>query len=192
LFTCHDDRGSMGVAVRAGTLSDVRALVRMHAECSPATVEKRYLSPMPVLGARLAARLLCPVDGFSLVSERGQDIVGITTVAPYDDEPTMAEVGQLVADRCQRQGIGTALLLAATRDATRRAFHQLVLTVHPDNRAVLNMVNAAGLRANVGTRDGLTHVTISLRRSPAATSPRAGGAAPRDARLHSTEASANN
>jgi RimJ/RimL family protein N-acetyltransferase len=182
----------MGAAVRTGTLNDVRALVRMHAECSPATIERRYLSPMPVLGPRLAARLLCPPHGFSLVSVREQDIVAITTVAPFDEDPTTAEVGQLVADRWQRQGIGTALLLAATREAVRMSFRQLVLTVHPDNRAVLNMVNAAGLRARVTTRDGLTQVLISLPYASAPPVTRARGATPSEARLHSTEASANN
>ncbi len=183
----------MGVATRLGTINDVRALVRMHAECSPATIEQRYLSPMAVLGVGLAARLLCPEGGFSLLTERGEDLVGIATVAPFDDDPSSgAEVGQLVVDRCQRQGLGTALLNAATREATRRALAQLVLTVRPSNRAVLNMVNAAGLRARVSTHDGFTQVVISLvppRGGPAARSavPTPGGAG-----LHSTGASANN
>jgi GNAT superfamily N-acetyltransferase len=48
-----------------------------------------------------------------------------------------AEVGQLVADRYQWQGIGTAMLAAASREASRLGFAALVLAVHPDNRAVL-------------------------------------------------------
>ena len=57
-----------------------------------------------------------------------------------------ADVGLLVADEFQGQGIGTALLLAAAREAARRDFAELVLTVHPDNPAVLPMVHATGLR----------------------------------------------
>jgi GNAT superfamily N-acetyltransferase len=42
-------------------------------------------------------------------------------VAPDDDDSAgAAEVGQLVADAYQRQGIGTALLVAAAREAYRR------------------------------------------------------------------------
>jgi ribosomal protein S18 acetylase RimI-like enzyme len=154
----------MGAVIRLGTLNDVRALVRMHAECSPAAVERRYMSPMPVLSTSFAVRLLCPVGGFSLVTDRFHEMAGIVTVAPDVDDDTAktAEVGELVADRYQRQGIGTALLGAAARDATRRGFTALVLAVHPDNRAVLPMVNAAGLRARINTQHGLTKVVIPL------------------------------
>jgi ribosomal protein S18 acetylase RimI-like enzyme len=182
----------MGVAIRAGTLSDIRALVRMHAECSPETIERRYLSPMPVLGPRLAARLLSPVDGFSLLGERAHQVVGISTVARYDDDPSTGEVGLLVVDPCQRQGVGTALLMSAAREAARRSFGALLLTVHPHNRAVLSMVNATGLRAHVSTHDGFTQVAVSLGRSAPSPVGRAPGATPSRARLHSTEPSANN
>jgi GNAT superfamily N-acetyltransferase len=154
----------MGEVIRVGTSSDVRALIRMHADCSTTTIERRYLSALPVLSARFAARLLCPVGGFSLVTERDHRLVAIATVAPdvHDGDQGIAEVGQLVADRYQRQGIGTAMLAAASREASRRGFAALVLAVHPDNRAVLPMVNAAGLRARISTRDGLTRVLIPL------------------------------
>jgi GNAT superfamily N-acetyltransferase len=139
----------------------------MHAECSPAAVEQRYLSPMPVLGARFAAKLLCPPGGFSLVAERDHRVVGVTTVAPYDDDDAAgaAEVGQLVCDAYQRQGVGTALLVAAAREAYRWGFTALQLAVSPANRAVLPMVNAAGFRARISTSDGLTRVEIPLVRA---------------------------
>jgi ribosomal protein S18 acetylase RimI-like enzyme len=122
------------------------------------------MSPMPVLSTSFAGRLLCPFGGFSLVTDRGHEMAGIVTVAPDldDDTAKTAEVGELVVDRFQRQGIGTSLLAAAARDATRRGFTALVLAVHPDNRAVLPMVNAAGLRARINTQDGLTKVVILL------------------------------
>jgi GNAT superfamily N-acetyltransferase len=163
--------------IRPGTANDVRALIRMHEQCSQRTVTRRYLSPLPVLGSRLATRLLLPRDGFSLVDERDGELVAVTTVAPYcDPRPRLtstrsaggpvanrADVGLLVADEFQGQGIGTALLLAAAREAARRDFAELVLTVHPDNPAVLPMVHATGLRARIGTRDGLTQIAITLR-----------------------------
>jgi GNAT superfamily N-acetyltransferase len=147
---------------------------------------------MPVLGPRLAARLLNPVDGFSLVAERGRELVGITTVAAYEDDTSTGEVGLLVVDHCQRQGLGTTLLTTATREATRRSLSGLLLTVHPDNRAVVAMVSAAGLRAHVSTRDGFTHVTVPLTRFAPSPVTRAPGVATGPSRLHSTEQSANN
>ena len=105
-----------------------------------------------------------PADGFSLVVERDGRLVAVTTVARFGDADvaSRADLGLLVTDEFQGQGIGTALLLAAAREAVRRDFAELVLTVHPDNPAVLPMVHATGLRARVGTRDGLTHIAITL------------------------------
>ncbi len=159
----------------------------MHGRCSQLSLTRRYLAPMPVLDARLAGRLLCPPGGFSFVAERGGVLAGIATVAPYVDADSWAEVsdphsplrgdmGQLVADQFQRQGVGTSLLLASAREAGRRDFEELAMTVHPDNPAVLRLVHAAGLRAHVGMRDELTHISVSLdgvrrnepRRRPAA------------------------
>ena len=153
-----------GSGIRPGTANDVRALIRMHEQCSQRTVTRRYLSPLPVLGSRLATRLLLPPDGFSLVVERDGGLGAVTTVARYCDPSPVsrADVGLLVADEFQGQGIGTALLLAAAREAARREVAELVLTVHPDNPAVLPMVHATGLRARIGTRDGLTQIAITL------------------------------
>jgi GNAT superfamily N-acetyltransferase len=125
-------------------------------------VEQRYLSPIPALGAPFAAKLLCPPGGFSLVAERDHRVVDVTTVAPDDDDAGAADVGQLVSDAYQRQGIGTALLVAAAQEAYRRGFTALRLAVRPGNRAVLPMVNAAGFRARISTSDGLTRVEIPL------------------------------
>lgn len=149
--------------IRAGTLGDVRPLVQMHASCSPASVERRYLAPMPVLQHRMAAQLLCPVDGFSRVTFRGDLMVGIATVAPdpHEDDDT-AEIGQLVLDQFQRQGIGSALLAVAASDAAALGFGRLVMVVHPDNTAVLRMVRAVEMRAKIGMHEGLVRVTICL------------------------------
>ncbi len=159
--------------LRAGALEDVRELVRMHGRCSQLSLTRRYLAPMPVLSTSLAGRLLRPPGGFSFVAERGGVLAGIATVAPYVDAdswarasgphtPARADVGQLVADHLQRQGIGTSLLLAAAREAGRRGFEELVMAVQPDNSAVLRLVHAAGLRARVGMRDGLTQIAVTL------------------------------
>jgi len=149
--------------MRAGTLGDVRSLVHMHASCSPASVERRYLAPMPVLQHRMAADLLCPAGGFSRVTFRDDVMAGIATVAPdpHEDDGT-AEIGQLVLDRFQRQGIGSALLTTAASHARQLGFRRLVMSVHPDNKAVLCMVRAVELRARIGMQESLIRVTISL------------------------------
>ena len=42
----------------------------MHAQCSPMTVQRRFLSAVPMMSTKLASALLCPVGGFSVVAER--------------------------------------------------------------------------------------------------------------------------
>ena len=166
---------SLHGGLRYGSVQDVRELIRMHERCSPLTITHRYLSPLPVLSSRLAARLLCPPHGFSLVAEREVAIIGVTTVAPHETaaEATVDElsggcagaratIGQLVVDGFQGQGLGTAMFLAAAREAGRRGYVELVMSVLPDNPAVLPMVHAVGMRARVGTTDGLTQVSIGL------------------------------
>lgn len=174
----------MGQGIRFGALSDVRALIRMHAACSDETVLRRYLAPLPVLAPRLASRLLAPPGGFSMVAERAGELAGIISVAPdaADGEaPDAADVGALVVDAWQRQGIGTELLVAAVREASR-TFREIALTTHPANRAVLPTVHAAGLRARVRHHDGLVQIVVPL-----------AGLAPRDdPALHSLGASAKN
>jgi GNAT superfamily N-acetyltransferase len=145
--------------IRPGLLSDVRALIRMHAACSDETVLRRYLAPLPVLTPRFASRLLAPPGGFSIVAERRGELAGIVTVAPESSQA--ADAGALVVDGWQRQGIGTQLLIAAAREAGRR-FQELSLTTHPGNRAVLPTVHAAGLRARVRQRDGLVQIAVPL------------------------------
>jgi GNAT superfamily N-acetyltransferase len=147
--------------VRRGSRADVRDLVRMHAVCSPTTLRRRFLAPMPVMSTGLAAALLEPEGGFSVVAERRGAIAAIITVSPTDDTG-VAEVGLLVADEWQRHGLGTSLLNAVVREAGREGFEQLHMVVHPDNTGVLPMISATGLRARVSTRDGVTHVRVPL------------------------------
>jgi len=130
------------------------------------TVQRRYLSAVPILSTKLASTLLCPVGGFSVVAERGSEIAAVITVAPYAPAPgrsaPQADVGLLVADSWQRQGIGSALLLAAVRQSPLLGFDELRLTVHPDNKAVLPMLSSAGLRARISMHDGYTHIALPL------------------------------
>src|SRR4051794_26936025 len=128
----------MSDGVRRGSVADVRDLVRMHAVCSPTTLHRRFLAPMPVMSPEFAQALLEPEGGFSMVTERRGAIAAIITVAP-EDEPRSAQVGLLVADEWQRHGLGTSLLNAVAREAGHEGFEQLHLVVHPDNEGVLPM-----------------------------------------------------
>lgn len=158
----------MANGVRYATAADVRGLMRLHARCSTTTLQRRFLAPMPVLSTRLATALLMPPGGFAMVCEREGELVAHIMVAPFPDEdpPTdggrPADAGLLVEDAWQRRGVGSSLLRSAVKDAPVAGFGSLRLTVHPDNRAVLALVNSLGLRARIAVRDGYTHITLPL------------------------------
>jgi GNAT superfamily N-acetyltransferase len=147
--------------VRRGTLGDVHALVQLHGACAPATLEACFLSPAPVMSAEVATELLLPADGFSLVAEQSGALAGLISVAPT--RSGSADVRLLVADAWQRRGIGSALLHSAVREAAQVGLDELHFKVHPTNTAVYPMISAAGLRARVSTRGGVTFVDIPLR-----------------------------
>ena len=175
----------MPPTIRPGKPADARGLVRLHAASSTGTLQGRFLRPVAALTAAEALSLLSPQGGFSLVTERDDAIAGIITVVPRPHDPEVAEAGLWVGDPWHGKGIGTSLLVAAARSAASAGYQEMMITVLPTNRAVMPMVNAAGLRARVSTREGRTYVAFSLaslrngRRAPVVTSgtPGSGGTA---------------
>lgn len=151
------------VVLREADAADVPALIALHLRCSAKTLFRRYHAPLPRLTPRVARQLLEPSGGRSVVVVDGDAVVAHGMVAP-DDEGL--DLGLLIEDRWQRLGLGTRLLHALAQDAARAGHQRLCCLVQPDDRAMLGVVQRAGLRARVRAEDGLVRVTISL---PAAT-----------------------
>jgi GNAT superfamily N-acetyltransferase len=147
------------VAVRRGSVDDVGALIAMHDRCSAETVLRRYHAPVPRMSPRLARALLEPVDGLSLLATSGDQVVAAGVLATG---PVGSEVGLMVEDRWQRQGLGTRLLRGLAEEAARRGLTRLVCLVQPENNAVLSTVRRAGLRAHVSWVDGMTQCEIPV------------------------------
>jgi GNAT superfamily N-acetyltransferase len=154
------------VALRQGTTQDVQALVAMHARCSARTVQRRYHVPMPRLGPRPARRLLAPEGGFSIVLTVDDEIAAIGMLSPDTSgaADSGAEVGLMVEDRWQGRGYGTKVLRALAVEAAGQGFYTLTCWVQPDNDAVPATIRAAGLRALVGSVDGLLEYRIPVRK----------------------------
>jgi GNAT superfamily N-acetyltransferase len=151
--------------VRTGVGADAAMLIAMHTRCSDQTIKRRYHAALPFLSPRLAHALLIPDHGQSLVVTCGADMVGIATFARHHaaDHGGEYEVGLLVEDRWQRQGLGSRLLRSLARQAACQRIGGLVCYVHPDNGALLATIERAGFRPRVTIVDGLLEVRMSLR-----------------------------
>jgi GNAT superfamily N-acetyltransferase len=148
--------------LRAGTVADTRALIELHERCSAETLQQRYHSPMRHLSPRLAKAMLAPTDGFSIVVTGPEEhsVVGFG-MAAFGEE--MVEAAMLIEDRWQRQGFGAQLLIALAEEAARNGAAELTMLTRRDNTSVLATVRRAGLRAHVGTSDGLSRIRVPLR-----------------------------
>ena len=115
----------------------------LYGRLSPRTRYLRFLSPMPVLPDAMLQLLAC-VDHrvrVALLAEvetsAGIEVVGLGNYGAMDDH--CAEVGLVVEDAWQHQGIGTVLAARLLRAAEARGFDQFIAHVlwgkHGDAKA---------------------------------------------------------
>lgn len=149
------------VVLRPGTAADADQVVAMHARCSSQTLLHRYHAPVAAVSLRMARAMLEPADGTSLVATVDGEVVGLGMTAAAPDG---VELGLLVEDRRQRQGIGARLMRALALEAAGRGVTALLCRVQPDNTAVAATVRRADLRARVTWVDGLTMYEIPVGR----------------------------
>ena len=91
-------------------------------------------------------------------------MVGTSTVrAPTAEEPGVRPVSLRVDPGFQRRGIGTRLLVETTRLAHRLGAEEILLTTRSDNRAVLPMVLAAGVRSRIRMAADVLVVRVPVR-----------------------------
>lgn len=151
--------GSGAVTLRAGSVEDAGRVVAMHARCSSRTIVQRYHAPLPRLSDRLARALLEPSGGLSILATVDGEVVAFGILS---EGPSGPELGLLVEDHWQRQGLGTKLLRSLAVEAANRGATSVVCTVQPGNTAVLATVRRAALRAHVTSSDGMMQVTIPV------------------------------
>jgi acetyltransferase len=143
----------------------VRELYR---HLSPRTRYLRFLSPMPVLPDSVV-RLLTAVDyrrRLSLLAEletaEGAEVVALGSYGAIDD--IRAEVGLVVRDDWQRQGIGTALAASVMRAAEARGFDRFVAHVLWENTVIRKLLHRVGDIVSTKTRDGVCEMSFVRRR----------------------------
>jgi GNAT superfamily N-acetyltransferase len=140
---------------------------------SPRTRYLRFFSEMPVVPDSLV-RMLAEVDDhrrFALVAEfdtaYGSDVVALGNVAIAEDR---AEIGIVVADAWQRQGIGVALIDRLMQTAEARGWRRFVVSGLWENLALRRLLNHVADVESTMTHQGVMEISF-VRRRPAAPHP---------------------
>jgi ribosomal protein S18 acetylase RimI-like enzyme len=104
----------------------------------------RFLQAMPVLTAGMR-RLLADVDGDkhrAWSAHSGDQVVGV--VRTIIDQTGELELSVSVVDAAQRRGIGRRLVEVALADAAERGHEDVVVLIHPENRASVQLFRGIG------------------------------------------------
>jgi acetyltransferase len=141
-----------------------------YARLSPRTRYLRFFSPMPMLPDPVLNLVACADDQrrMTLLAQlrRGNDteIVAVGNVGAGDDGD--AELGLVVRDDFQRQGIGTALAATALRRAEARGFHRFVGYVLWENSPVMRkLLSRVADIVSATTHEGVSEMHF-IRRAP--------------------------
>lgn len=156
-----------GVTVRPLQPGDAHLIEEMHQRLSPDSLYYRYLRYRPPTPAEIAAVCrLAPETGAGLVvttQEAPTAIVGVAYYVrePHAAEPT-AELGILIEDRFQGQGIGRRLWQRLQQQAQADGVCRLRLLVHPHNQRMAWLVQGSGLPYTTKADDGLREYLVTL------------------------------
>jgi GNAT superfamily N-acetyltransferase len=154
-------------ALWRGELGPVRELC---ARLSPRTRYFRFLAPINVVSDALLYTLAEVDDSRRLAlvvesrNEGGRDVVALGNVSGRDDN--VAEIGLVVADSWQRQGIGVALATALLQAAEARGYDRFVVHGCWHNPALRPLLNHVAEIESATTRSGVSEITF-VRRRPA-------------------------
>ncbi|MEZ4735094.1 MAG: GNAT family protein [Caldilineaceae bacterium] len=155
------------VKVRPLRSGDALLLQELHQRVSPTTLYYRYLRPYQPTLAELAQ--ICRLgkgEGAGIIAlMEGPPIQAIGFAHYHIDrqQPTTAEVGFLVEDRFQGQGVGRTLFQQLVQRAQAQGLQTFTAYVHPTNHAMLRVFQRSGLPLTMNFVDGLHAVRITLR-----------------------------
>jgi acetyltransferase len=148
LATTHRLEGGLQVRLRLTRPSDARCVREFLERLAPETRQRRFLSPMPRITQAV-------VDHFTFYDPRerlviaatmpgagGEEVVGLGDVSFV--ATGIAEIGMVVDDEHQSQGIGRLLTEAIASLALSRAATHLKAEMLDSNPAVLKLLSSIG------------------------------------------------
>lgn len=154
------------VKVRPLRTGDALLLQELYQRVSPTTLYYRYFRPYrPTLAELEQICQLRADEGAGVIAlvERSQlQAIGFAQYAINKRQPATAEVGFLVEDRFQGQGVGRTLFQHLVQRAKAQGLQTFTAYVHPANDAMLHVFRRSGLPMAVQFDAGVREVQISL------------------------------
>jgi GNAT superfamily N-acetyltransferase len=152
------------VTIRPIRPEDREALAAAHAQLSPETQRRRYLTPKPRLTERELG-YLTEVDGVNHVAYVGLDgdrIVGAARWVRLPGEPEAAEAAVVVADDHQGHGLGRRLGHALADAARERGVERFTAVLLSDNVAAHRLFASISRRLQSRHEGGLEELVAEL------------------------------
>ena len=149
-------RGRAAAAIRPARPADLLALRDFFEALSPQARYLRFFAPTTPSSALLD--LLCGGDGSAdaVLATRDAVIIGHAMASDRDGPrgAWMTDIGVVVADAWQGQGVGSALVQALITSAQARGVTSVAMDVLPGNHQALAMIKGHWPAARAGhTRD---------------------------------------
>ena len=161
------------MAIRQAHPDDMPALCDFFAGLSAQTRYLRFFGPVTPGPALLRTLSGGAGNVDALVAVRGGLVVGHAMAADRDcpREARVTDIGVVVADTWQGQGVGSALMRALVTAAQARGVNVLEMDVLDGNRQVLDMITGHWPAARVGYTPDCIAIRVRLPQSGANPSP---------------------
>jgi ribosomal protein S18 acetylase RimI-like enzyme len=160
--------GDAAAAIRPVRPADLAALSDFFAGLSARTRYLRFFGPVTPGPDLLRLLSGCGDHTDALVAVRGGVIIGHAMAAGLAGPrgARMTDIGVVVADAWQGQGVGSALIRGLVAGVQARGVTSLAMEVLPDNYPVLAMIKGHWPGSRIGhSRDGVTFC-VQLPRRP--------------------------
>ena len=144
---------------------DGERLRRFFFRLSPESVYKRFLSPI-ARPEQLERLHLLDVDGvlrLAVVAIVDGEIVGVARFARAAGDDPAADLGIVIADAWQRQGLGTRLLAALADAARAVGVERFAFVALPENRAAVRLVRRLAPDTSLEFAGGVVEGFVPLR-----------------------------
>jgi L-amino acid N-acyltransferase YncA len=154
------------IEVRPIEPADKPELAAAFSRLSPESRYRRFLSPNASL-AEADLRYLTEVDhvdheALVAVDPGGGQGIGVARYVRLADRPETAELGVVVSDDRQGEGVGSLLLQRLAARARENGIHRFSALILEENQAMLSLIRELG-DVQVGERDsGAVQVEVKL------------------------------
>lgn len=136
--------GKVNVLIRGTSARDLGAVGTMHSRCSPHTLLDRYRAGGRPPSAVALERALRRTLGFVAVTGRGDIVAMAVAGADRTHSVGAAEVGLLVEDAWQRQGLGREILTHLAGAAFVCGYTQLISYTATSRTAAERLLTSVG------------------------------------------------